>query len=102
MSTNGLWGPCAHEPSYSVVMIMSDSELDHARTEILRAFSKLVDLPLEGWRDLAELVDDQLQTAWAGGYATRARAEHSASHMGTTVAPVAVVAEGTATSTTPP
>jgi hypothetical protein len=71
-------------------MSMSSSELDHARAEILRAFSKLVDLPVEGWRDLADVVDDQLHAAWAGGYAARACAEPGAPPMGAIAATVAV------------
>ena len=79
---------------------MSSHEVDHARAEILRAFGKLVDLPVEDWRDLADMVDDHLRAAWAGGYAARACAEPDASPIGAiaasmsaVAAPIAVAAE---------
>ena len=46
------------------------TEVLEARTAILRAVSALMpaDLPPEHWRNLGDLVDDQLHVAWAAGY----------------------------------
>ena len=57
---------------------MSEDELVHARTAILRAISSLTVLPEGSWQELAAVVDDQLHVAWASGYYARAYEEEAA------------------------
>ena len=62
----------------------TDRVVSDARTAILRAVFALMpaDVPPERWRDVGDVVDDQLHVAWAAGYHARAYEEETAGTVG--------------------
>lgn len=62
----------------------TDKVVSDARTAILRAVFAMmqVDVPKERWRDVGDVVDDQLHVAWAAGYHARAYEEETAGTVG--------------------
>ena len=70
----------AHDTTCSVkAIVTTDRVVSDARTAILRTVFALMpaDVSPERWRDVGDVVDDQLHVAWAAGYHARAYEEET-------------------------